>query len=146
MAALDFYVRGPKPPESYPMPDPDRDAADITEFHAHIYFNGAAARAHAFHLRACLLADFGGTAGGVRETPGGPHPEPDLLVHIPVHRFADAVPFLMLNRKGLSILVHPETGEAVKDHTDNALWLGRPLAVDVDFLKAFEERQKKAAR
>lgn len=123
------------------MPGPDRDAAAISEFHAHIYFSGADARAHAFHLRERLLADFGGTAGGVRETAGGPHPEPDLLVHIPVGRFADAVPFLMLNRAGLSILVHPETGEPVRDHTDNALWLGPPLALNVDFLKAFEERQ-----
>jgi len=126
------------------MPTPDHATAEILEFHAHIYFNGAEARSRAFHLRDRLLADFGGTAGGVRETPGGPHPEPDLLVHIPVDRFADAVPFLMLNRAGLSILVHPETGAAVRDHTENALWLGRPLAVDVDFLRAFEERQRTA--
>lgn len=119
----------------------DRETAEILEFHAHIYFNGAQARARAFHLRERLLADFGGVAGGVRETAAGPHPEPDLLVHIPVDRFSEAVPFLMLNRSGLSILVHPETGSAIEDHTENALWLGRPLAVNIGFLQAFEERR-----
>jgi DOPA 4,5-dioxygenase len=116
------------------------DPMIISEFHAHIYFEGAVARDHAYGLRAALLSDFGGTPGGIREAPGGPHPLPDILVHIPVERFADAVPYLMLNRAGLSILVHPETGSPVADHTDNALWLGAPLAIDVEFLKAFEER------
>ncbi|MEK9671369.1 MAG: DOPA 4,5-dioxygenase family protein [Rhodospirillaceae bacterium] len=117
-------------------------SSEIEEFHAHIYFKGPEARAHTFALREGLLTDFEGSAGGVREKPGGPHPKSDLLVQIPTERFADAVPYLMLNRRGLSILVHPETGDPVADHTENALWLGDGLAVDVDFLRAFEEWQK----
>jgi DOPA 4,5-dioxygenase len=118
----------------------DLDPQTISEFHAHIYFDDAAARTRAHALRERLLGEFGGTPGGIRETPGGPHPLPDILVHIPVDRFAEALSFLMLNRGALSILVHPETGAPVLDHTENALWMGAPLEIDVDFLRAFEAR------
>lgn len=124
----------------------ERNPDIVSEYHVHIYFMDAEARAHAFRLRERLLDSFNGVAGGVRDVPGGPHPAPDLLVSLPVERFADAVPFLMLNRHGLSILVHPETGAPLADHTENALWLGRPLAVNEEFLQAFENRQAAANR
>ena len=41
--------------------------------------------------------------------------------------FANVVPWLMVHREGLDILVHPSTGEHVGDHRDRALWLGTPL-------------------
>ena len=41
--------------------------------------------------------------------------------------FASVVPWLMLNRAGLNILVHPETTDAYTDHAVNALWLGAKL-------------------
>ena len=37
---------------------------------------------------------------------------------------ASFLPWLMLNRDGLTILVHPETGDDLADHTDHAAWLG----------------------
>lgn len=118
----------------------ERDFDIVSEYHAHIYFDGPKAREHAYFLRERLLAEFGCMPGGIREVAAGPHPKPDILVHIPVSHFAEVVPYLMLNRAGLSILVHPETGSPVEDHTDNALWLGTALPVDVAFLKAFEAR------
>jgi len=42
----------------------------------------------------------------------------------------------MLNRDGLTILVHPETGDDVPDHRDHALWLGAKLDLDISFLEA----------
>ena len=50
-------------------------------------------------------------------------------------QFALVVPWLMLNRKGLEILVHPSTGDAVADHTAHALWLGEKLAVNLEPLR-----------
>jgi DOPA 4,5-dioxygenase len=45
-------------------------------------------------------------------------------------QFDKVVPWLMLHRGGLDILVHPNTGDALADHTDRALWLGEKLAVN----------------
>jgi DOPA 4,5-dioxygenase len=40
----------------------------------------------------------------------------------------------MLNRDGLTILLHPESGNARLDHTDHAAWLGEKLPVLLDAL------------
>ena len=37
----------------------------------------------------------------------------------------------MVNREGLDILVHPETGDSVRDHLVHALWLGKKLKVNI---------------
>ena len=47
------------------------------------------------------------------------------------------VPWLMLNREELDVLVHPLTEDGVADHTRFALWLGSPLPLRV---ASFTER------
>ena len=42
--------------------------------------------------------------------------------------FQNIVPWLMLNRDGLDVLVHPLTESSYDDHSKNALWLGTPVA------------------
>ena len=49
--------------------------------------------------------------------------------------FGKVVPWLMLNREGLDILVHPTTGDDLADHTDHALWLGEKLELNIEFLQ-----------
>jgi aromatic ring-cleaving dioxygenase len=44
----------------------------------------------------------------------------------------------MLNRDGLVVLVHPETGNDLIDHTTHAAWLGPPLPLR---LGVFEKRK-----
>ncbi len=51
------------------------------------------------------------------------------------NQFDKVVPWLMLNRQGLDILVHPETGDDVADHTHRSLWLGNKLDLNIDFLR-----------
>ena len=43
--------------------------------------------------------------------------------------FAQFVPWLMLNRAGLTILVHPNTNNPRRDHLVHALWLGEMLPI-----------------
>ncbi|HXO01616.1 MAG TPA: DOPA 4,5-dioxygenase family protein, partial [Stellaceae bacterium] len=43
--------------------------------------------------------------------------------------FAGLVPWLMLNRNGLNMLIHPLTDDAVRDHNRDGLWLGTPVAL-----------------
>ncbi len=49
-------------------------------------------------------------------------------------QFAHLVPWLMLNREGLDVLVHPNSGHALADHRDHALWLGNSLALNLSAL------------
>jgi aromatic ring-cleaving dioxygenase len=49
--------------------------------------------------------------------------------------FQSVVPWLMLNREGLDILVHPLTDDMVDDHTVYALWLGAPIKLKLDTMQ-----------
>ena len=48
-------------------------------------------------------------------------------IAFPRTMLAAFLPWLMLNRNGLTVLLHPETGNALADHTDHAAWLGGML-------------------
>jgi DOPA 4,5-dioxygenase len=48
--------------------------------------------------------------------------------------FQEVVPWLMLNREGLDILVHPLSDDEYDDHTASALWLGTPVALKIETL------------
>ena len=48
------------------------------------------------------------------------------------------IPFLALNRRGLTILVHPETGRPKDDHLSHALWMGAVLPLNAEILPESE--------
>ena len=110
------------------------DPAAIRFYHAHVYYD-AAARADAAAVRDAIGTSFEVELGRCREEPVGPHPQPMYQVKFGVGEFARLVPWLMLNRRGLTILVHPDTGDAWRDHALNALWLGEKLKLRLDVLK-----------
>jgi aromatic ring-cleaving dioxygenase len=101
----------------------------ITSYHAHIYWNNGAERVLALELREWLAERFGVAMGRVHDQAVGPHTLPMYQVAFATDVFAKLVPWLMLNRRGLSVLVHPNTGRARDDHLMHALWLGTPLPV-----------------
>ncbi len=88
--------------------DPER----ITHYHAHIYYD-AETRDH--------------------DAPVGPHPQSMYQIAFPREILATFVPWLMLNRDGLTVLLHPETGDDLTDHTAHAAWMGAilPLRLEV---------------
>lgn len=126
------------------------DPARIREYHIHIYYDATLGPDAARTLRDAIAARFEVEIGMWREEAGGPHPTPMFQVNFALERFAEIVPWLMLNRGGLSVLVHPETGDEVADHGDHALWLGDPMPIDFEAVAAFMElrqaREREAAR
>jgi DOPA 4,5-dioxygenase len=44
--------------------------------------------------------------------------------------FPRLVPWLMVNRRGLAVLIHPNTGRPKADHLSHALWLGEILDIN----------------
>jgi aromatic ring-cleaving dioxygenase len=103
-------------------------------YHAHVYF-GPATRSVAESLRASLASKFTVELGGFSDEPRGPHPISQFNVIFQAPEFQNIVPWLMFNREGLDVLVHPLTDDMFDDHTVYALWLGTPVELKVDTLR-----------
>ena len=103
--------------------------AAIASYHAHVYYEPAT-RQSAAQVRTDLIARFDVRLGRWRDKPVGPHPVPMFQVAFETNIFAEFVPWLMLNRRGHSVLVHPNTGDDLADHRYYPLWLGERLALN----------------
>jgi DOPA 4,5-dioxygenase len=111
-----------------------KEVTEITGFHAHVYFDPETHEIAA-RVREGLGANFEVVLGRWHEKPIGPHPKSMYQVAFASEQFDKVVPWLMLNREDLDILVHPSTGDDVADHTKHALWLGNKLELNIEFLK-----------
>ena len=107
----------------------------VKGYHAHVYFD-AGTRPAAERLRDTLVGMFAVEAGAFADGPRGPHPVPQFNVIFEIPEFHKIVPWLMLNREGLDVLVHPLTQSNYDDHTRYALWLGNPVALKLERLSA----------
>lgn len=104
-----------------------RNITEIASYHAHIYFDGADQRAIAIELRDLIAERFSVALGRVHDRHVGPHTRPMYQISFDTATFAQLVPWLMLNRQGLTVLVHPNTGHELYDHVNGGLWLGEVL-------------------
>jgi aromatic ring-cleaving dioxygenase len=102
-------------------------------YHAHIYYNGET-KPLAANLREAILAKFHVEPGGFSDEPRGPHPISQWNVIFKNEEFQNVVPWLMLNRDGLDVLVHPLTDSNYDDHSKNAMWLGTPVPLKLNVL------------
>ena len=99
----------------------------IDGYHAHIYYDPPSSRRTAEKLAAAVSRKFAVQIGGFFDGPVGPHPVANLQIIFAPAEFARVVPWLMLNRNGLDVLVHPLTDDALRDHDSDGLWLGTQL-------------------
>jgi aromatic ring-cleaving dioxygenase len=103
-------------------------------YHAHVYYN-AETKPAAAKLRDTLVGKFNVEGGALSDEPRGPHPISQFAVVFETPEFQNIVPWLMLNREGLDVLVHPLTESSYDDHSKNALWLGTPVPMRLDILR-----------
>jgi aromatic ring-cleaving dioxygenase len=113
----------------------------IEDYHAHIYY-GTDTRDVAADVRESIGSRFTVELGNWHDEPVGPHPQAMYQVKFATAEFHRIVPWLMLNRVGLNVLVHPNTGDAYEDHATHALWLGDKLKLRLDVLREFIERER----
>ncbi|KAL7750682.1 hypothetical protein RI367_004024 [Sorochytrium milnesiophthora] len=113
--------------------------APITSYDVHIYFlpNHKQQWAEAVALREKARQLFPQLRHHkLWEGPIGPHPygmfEIDILN---ADDFGVFVPWLAVNHGSLSVLIHPQTGDDVTDHTHHALWLGQQVPLNIDMLR-----------
>jgi aromatic ring-cleaving dioxygenase len=112
------------------------DPSVIVDYHAHVYYDPATTRDDAARLREGIAGSFPkAVLGRWHDSPVGPHPVAMYQVAFPIADFARLVPWLMLNRGGLAVLVHPNTDDEYADHAHHALWLGARLTLRLDVLK-----------
>jgi aromatic ring-cleaving dioxygenase len=116
------------------MTDATAGSPEVHGYHAHVYYN-ADTLPVAEKLRETLTATFPVEAGRFSGEAVGPHPVPQFQIMFKTAEFQTVVPWLMLNREGLDILVHPLTDDMVDDHTVYALWLGTPIALKLDTMQ-----------
>ena len=113
---------------------PPLPVSAITSYHAHIYYDLGEERARAERLRTLIGERFVARIGAWHDELVGPHLKAMYQVAFATDLFPRFVPWLMLNRLGLSILVHPNTRWPHADHLTHALWLGPPLPLKDEML------------
>lgn len=100
---------------------------DVKLYHIHIYYDvGQESETGAKSLAKEILQRFPAYAKESHEydKPGGPHAVSNVAVHIDAKGFGEIVSWLQFNSGSLSALVHPKSGDVIKDHIDYGLWLG----------------------
>jgi aromatic ring-cleaving dioxygenase len=118
------------------MADSFADPGAIAGYHAHIYYDPAATRGVAARVREGIAAAFpAATVGSWHDEAVGPHTVAMYQIAFATDDFPRLVPWLMLNRAGLDVLVHPLAGNAYDDHTVYAMWLGEKLPLKLEVLR-----------
>jgi aromatic ring-cleaving dioxygenase len=116
------------------MTDRSAGTVQVKGYHAHVY-NDWATRQVAAQLRETIGGKFAVELSPLRDEPRGPHPNSQFNVIFKTEQFQNVVPWLMLNREGLDVLVHPLTASSYDDHSRHALWLGTPVPLKLDTLR-----------
>lgn len=57
-------------------------------------------------------------------------------------QFGAFIPWLVINRGPLSALIHPNTGDDERDHTQRATWMGQPLPLNLGMFKKLAAARK----
>ncbi|BBN01685.1 hypothetical protein MPTK1_2g09460 [Marchantia polymorpha subsp. ruderalis] len=118
-----------------PQPKSETKFADpIDSYDVHIYFwqTDEANTALAKELRQECIDKFPDlNIYKFWDTPVGPHPVAMFEVDLKSpDQFLRFVPWIQVNRRGLSVLVHPNTGRPLDDHTKNAMWIGERVPLN----------------
>ena len=106
----------------------------IYAYHAHVYFNQETID-QARVLCESAKEKFSISMGRMHTKPVGPHPVWSCQLAFPAKKFADVIPWLTLNRDGLTIFIHTETGDDWLDHTKYPMWMGQILPLNLDIFK-----------
>lgn len=102
----------------------------ITGYHAHVYF-GAATREQARTLCEAARQALPLEMGRMHEKCVGPHPMWSCQLGFGPEVFREVMEWLVLNRDGLIVFTHPDTGQHLEDHRDRAIWMGACLELDL---------------
>ena len=116
------------------MTDATTQPIKIDGYHAHVYYD-TETRLRVEQLRETIAATLGVEVREVSNEPRVPHPVPQFRYRFTTARFEKVVPWLMLNREGLDVLVHQLTDNSYDGHSRYAVWLGSPVALKLNTMR-----------
>ena len=114
----------------------NNELSEIHGFHAHVYYD-AATLEQASRLCEAARQRFSLSMGRMHQRQVGPHPCWSCQLAFAPESFGEIIPWLALNRDGLVVFIHPETGDDLSDHTSYAIWMGKIMPLD---LSIFDNR------
>ena len=103
-------------------------------FHAHIYYQKETFEKAKAIVRSASNKE-GVTVGRMHERPVGPHPTWSCQLLFSKENLTNMMIWLLENRRGLSIFMHPLTGDDLLDHTEHAIWLGEKYDLNLNIFK-----------
>ncbi|MDQ6956407.1 MAG: DOPA 4,5-dioxygenase family protein [Mariprofundaceae bacterium] len=106
--------------------------SEINSYHAHIYYDEVTYE-QASKLCDVVAKKFNVPVGYKHKQLVGPHPMWSCQITLMSETFATVIPWLMVNRSGLTVFVHANTGDDLKDHTEYTMWMGaiEPLNLEI---------------
>jgi len=107
----------------------------IQDYHAHIYYDEST------YDVASKLCDevgerFAVPVGFKHKQTVGPHPMWSCQITLTDKTIASVIPWLMLNRQGLTVFIHANTDDDLKDHTEHTMWMGSMQPLNLDIFKS----------
>ena len=102
----------------------------IRDFHAHIYYDPEQVD-DARRVAAAAQERYPIAVGHFHLRPVGPHPRGSCQLTVPASLFGDVAQWLTLNRGGLTIFAHANTGDDIADHTQHVIWFGPSEELDL---------------
>lgn len=108
-------------------------------YHAHVYWRDYDQRGRALYIRS-QLSELGCDLGRVMDAAIGPHPLPMYQANYST-AIAESVESL-LKSTGLTVLLHEDTGDDIRDHTQGARWLGETLELDLVWLEQYTQSKE----
>ena len=100
------------------------------DYHAHLYFENETLEL-ATNICNQVGARFGLQIGTVHQRTVGPHPKWSCQILFSSQHFDELIPWLEANRQGLTVFVHAQTDDDLKDHTEYAYWLGDEVELNL---------------
>ncbi len=115
----------------------------FNSFHSHVYYT-TETKQQAFELYQKIAEHFLKDGSFVEMKPLidrclGPHTLWMFEFNFNADLFSHAFSFLCEHRNGLSVLIHPISGNEILDHTDYAMFLGRKESLNIGVLKSKTE-------
>jgi DOPA 4,5-dioxygenase len=73
--------------------------------------------------------------GSLRKKPVGPHPTPMFEAWFSYEVLSRVVDWMKKNNSGLSVMIHPLSGNDLDDHKLHLEWIGTPLILNLEVFK-----------